>query len=446
MLRSLECPNCRAAVDFDEHGSSTITKCDFCRSTIVIPEELLQNKFGRSANFAATDRFNEIVRLARQGNQSEAIRQLSRETGLDETESAEIIYALTHNQAVHWATQLDTTTTPAVRGGSRLAGCLFTLFFISIVAAVAAFFLVPQTSELQIDELASFITEVSNEPAKLIVSSPVPSTATPEPTPAFFSEVMSVDSGEGTGAGFFNDTRWVGIDGDGNLYTADYSDGRVQVFDEAGNFQMMWNADVPIISGFAVGKDGTVYIARGNNLMRYDGATGEALSPLPLPDRIQPENMYTAPDGTIHVLSESLLLQFSADGTLLTTAPGPAEQIPDYYSPYGDIAVDGAGNRYIVGDETVYKLAADGRVILTIGSRGQAEDQFGTSPTAVAVDGAGRIYAGSSVEILVFDSNGRFLDRVPINGVTFDMLFDTDNTLVVMNRNDNKLVRYQLNR
>lgn len=459
MVRSLQCPNCGASINFDDSSRSAVTKCDYCSSTVVVPDSLLQSQKSNVGQFEYSDGFGDVLRLAQQGQRGAAIQRLASATGLDNEEAAEIVDALVNHQEVHWATSFSSTQISTPQRSGRWVGCLIT----TILLVVGLGFVVPlvggglltyfgwqffeDVSESgesgigQLEEIEAIFTSVAIE-----IPITLESTTEASPTPAFASAMLTIGGEEGTGPGFFDDTRWVGLDGDGNIYTADYSDGRVQVFDRDGNFVTTWNAGVPIIVGFGVGRDGTVYVAQSQGVKRFVGATGEALADLPLPGGIRPNTFFTAPDGTIHLFSDEKLLHFSADGNLLSEIAGPAEQIPDYYSPYGDLAVDGAGNRYIVGEETVYKLSADGRVAQTIGTSGDGDDQFRTSPTAVAVDGAGRIYVANSVYISIFDANGRFIDRLRLEGNTFDMLFDTDNTLVVMDRNANQVVRYQLNR
>ena len=70
---------------------------------------------------------------------------------------------------------------------------------------------------------------------------------------------------QGIGAGQFEDPRAVVVDGDGNLYVADYSSGRVQSFDPNGQFRWLANlGDENYIQSLDVARDGSLLVvARG---------------------------------------------------------------------------------------------------------------------------------------------------------------------------------------
>ena len=119
--------------------------------------------------------------------------------------------------------------------------------------------------------------------------------------------------------------------------------------------------------------------------------------------------------------------------------------IPDFHTTNENLAVDGAGQIYLTGSETIYVFDADGRYLNRIGSKGEAEGQFRTAPTAIAMDGQGRIFANDLFGIKLFDRNGRYLDTVVFQGVSFDMVFNGQNQLVVMNRNGNEVLVYEIN-
>ena len=72
--------------------------------------------------------------------------------------------------------------------------------------------------------------------------------------------------------------RSIGVDGQGRVYVGEYQGGRIQVFDEAGEFLTQWFADREIpLTGMAVARDGTLYTVQRGELTRREGMSGEVL-------------------------------------------------------------------------------------------------------------------------------------------------------------------------
>jgi DNA-directed RNA polymerase subunit RPC12/RpoP len=105
---------------------------------------------------------------------------------------------------------------------------------------------------------------------------PIP---TASPTPEPFARLVLQFGGEGSGAGKFNDPRYISVDIEGNIYVAEYADGQVQKFDPSGKF--LWLINIPqdtygrtTIKDMAAGMDKRVYILRRPDILIYedDGA------------------------------------------------------------------------------------------------------------------------------------------------------------------------------
>src|SRR6185436_902489 len=69
------------------------------------------------------------------------------------------------------------------------------------------------------------------DPPRPAAGSSAGSAAATPPAPPAFADVVLRFGSEGTGAGRFEDARSVAVDGAGRIYVAEYSGGRVQVFD-----------------------------------------------------------------------------------------------------------------------------------------------------------------------------------------------------------------------
>ena len=66
-------------------------------------------------------------------------------------------------------------------------------------------------------------------------------------------------------------------------------------------------------------------------------------------------------------------------------------------------------------------------MLARFGSQGDGAGKF-TDPLSIAVDGYGRVYVGDFYGVLVFDSNGTYLNTIDTsNGVAYGLTFDNQN-------------------
>jgi hypothetical protein len=329
----------------------------------------------------------------------------------------------------------------------KLAGCvpLLAVLVIVPVACFAYVSLVPAQSGNSL--LALFGLDSGDKLSLPDLVPQIEGTFAPildsSPTPSFAVQLWVVGSGAGTDLGQFNDTRAVAVDGSGNVYTADYSGGRIQVFDSAGTPLSQWRiaGDNIYISDLAADSAGTLYVVYGGNVNRYDGLTGEFLDKYPY-DGSYLDQVAVSPNGDVLVASRAELVRFDANGartlqltdwgaTLSGTFPVSAE----------NIALDAKSNLYIVdmANNAVYYISADGQTVtqLKLGAEIQ-------SPRAIVIDSRGRLYVHDFSGIQVFSDDGALLGSLEVEGIGFNMAMSAQDELLFMDRNANKMVKYKV--
>ena len=264
------------------------------------------------------------------------------------------------------------------------------------------------------DQESGFVQQVSvASPTAVLVP-----TASPTPEP-FASPILQF-GGEGNGAGKFNDPRYISVDIEGNIYVAEYAEGRVQKFDSNGKF--LWLANIPqdaygrtTIKDMAVGTDQRVYIVRRPDLLIYgeDGSPAGMISGNLTSDTYDVLDM--DPANTLYAIhagqNQTSLVKMNADGEVLLRADDLDRQVDKNY-PLTSVrmAVDGLGNAYILNPwgDALYLFDSQGTFRDKVASKGTSPGQI-NNPVNLAVGGDGRIYLINDSQIQVFEASGRFL-------------------------------------
>jgi len=264
-----------------------------------------------------------------------------------------------------------------------------------------------------------------------------------------FASVALQFGEEGIGQGMFTDARSIGIDGQGNIYIGEYSGGRVQVFDSAGKFIRQWTTADPKmpLRGMTVDRKGTVYVAQRGIITRYDGETGESIGTVKYSEGDGFDDVTMAPDGGLVCAwyrGRDDLVRFNAQGSVVRTIRAAVSTAADRSELNTRVAIDGRGNIYALGTfaSGVFKFNPEGKFTNRFGSQGNQAGQL-SAALAVAADGKGRVYVSDSKGIQVFDSEGRYLTSFKPEGVTFGMVFNDRNELLVVARN--KVVKFSIN-
>lgn len=263
--------------------------------------------------------------------------------------------------------------------------------------------------------------------------------------PLAFARVTLAFGEEGSGAGLFDDPRAAAVDGDNNLFVANYRDGKVQKFDANGEYQLLWNIGAEqYVSGMAVDRAGVVHLVYRGDIWKYDGENGQSLGKLEDEPELWFEAISETPDGGIAVAANTAqIFRFDSNGALVfSLADVPGAQT-DQAETVADLAVDGVGNLYVLAqDDFVLVYSPEGKLLRRFGSDGDEPGQLRV-PAAITVDGSGRIYISDIKGIQVFSQDGRYLEKIEVEGFAHGMAIDSQGNLWVVS-NLPKVFKYEI--
>lgn len=467
MSQTFKCPNCGAPLKYDG-GPDLTMECPYCKSPVIVPEELRGGAWGGAPPIAGTldeviqmaGPLAEIARLVRSGRKIEAVN-LYRQTfnvGLQEAKVA--VDKMERGEPVTMTSvtveriapgepvvmtdvaveppdsgRIPATPIPSVQKNTGRAGWVWLLVIgVSLALGFLVFFLILLLQSRQ-----------------SVFAPPAVSPTPPPPTPEYASAVLRF-GGEGIGPGWFQDARSIAVDGAGHIYVAEYEGGHVQVFDPTGAFITQWSVGDAgrYIYDMTADRRGTVYVVAYGTILRVEGATGRLLGELASPDdHYWFDQVARMPDGGLLAMYEhDNLVRFDAEGRVVQVLHEVISSVTGESEPMRDLAVDGLGNIFIVGvfDPTIFKFTSEGRFVDRFGGEGDAPGQFRGSVDAIAVDHQGRIYAADSDGIKVFDTTGGYLDTIEvIGGSVRAMAFTDQNELFVVTAAQ-KVIKFRLNR
>jgi ribosomal protein L7/L12/DNA-binding beta-propeller fold protein YncE len=386
----------------------------------------------------------EIQGLLRSGQKIEAIKRFREMTGVGLKEAKDAVEAIERGENLDISRmQLSSANAQmsyqssaqnlaaAKKIGYTASGSILGTVIVTLVLIVAAilgvFYLVSRSVNKALDKSVTT----------------APTAATPQPLKSAAQEKTSIAQeilkfgGEGTGAGKFQDNRTIAVDPDGKIYSADFSGGRVQVFDAQGNFQMQIMADTgKTVDALAVDRKGNLFVLQGYDINRLNKETGESLGKY----RVDyASDLAIGLDGKIYVPGRrGGITVLSAEGAKLKTIEISKDLNLDYVQ---QLAVDGTGNLFVLDGRNlaVFKLSPDGKLLTRFGGRGTGPSDkmpkamFAGSVAGLAIDSQGRIYVSQVSRISVFDPNGNFLNEFKATQA-FGMTFNDRDELYVAAR------------
>jgi sugar lactone lactonase YvrE len=442
-------------------------KCPYCGSTVIIPESLRTPPPSAGPTIGEAFQFglngvdlNKImgnamnlpraISLAQQGRIDEAANLYSQLTGMEHGDAVKAVSDMAAGHAVSltpgrtgatWrqfqtsysqpSVEIDTgpvssgSSETVTTGGGRSC-CLL----IGIVVAVAVVIAVLAGGGLMLFSGGKSGASV---------------------LPIGFAHRTLMFGSEGIGQGMFQDPRAIGVDADGNLTVSDFQDGRVQTFDSTGKFLSSFSLSPDgkkvYVSSMAVGRDGKIYVVHSSKIHVYDQKGNEVDT---FGDN---ENTYdqvaVGGDGKLYAIADQeSIVRLTPDGNVDLSIPDTFTKVAGDMDIDTHVAADGLGNMYIVGafHYLVLKYSPQGDYLDQFGGEAKAgaSNQPGkfTSPSAIAVDGYGRVYVSDFWGIQVFDSDGTYLNLIPMDqGVAFGMTFDDQNNLYLVT-NQNHVMKF----
>ena len=230
---------------------------------------------------------------------------------------------------------------------------------------------------------------------------------------------------EGSGDGELNCPRGIAIDAQGNVYVADSWNDRIQKFSSSGTFITKWGSEGigdgefswPL--GIAIDAQGNVYVADSmNSRIQKFSSSGTFITKWGSKGsgdgEFFPDGIAIDAQGNVYVADSvnHRIQKFSSSGTFITKWGSGGSGDGEFSWPRG-IAIDAQGNVYVVdgGNDRIQKFSSSGTFITKWGSKGSGDGEF--YPDGIAIDAQGNVYVADSVNhrIQKFSSSGTFITK-----------------------------------
>ena len=412
MPQSFKCPSCAAPLEYE---GTRAQKCDFCGSTVIVDSDV-RSRFnetpesGFGSLLEQAQRLKEVKRLIESGNKIGAIKEYREIFGCGLKEAKDAVENIEAGRPIVFTEyqKFDGEEVAKVAktvGFSFLGIVLAILLFTGIIVAVVLYS-ISSTINKTISSIKS--TTTSNPQIK---TTP---TATPE-KPQFAKETFRF-GGEGMGAGQFKDNRSVAVDSDGNIYSAEYTGGKIQVFGPDGKFKKLLMVDEEkALLDMVADRTGNLYVLMVGVIYRFNTKLGEETSRI---EKIYAEDLAIGLDGLLYAtVRPGDIVVMTPEGKEVKRFKDIAAQANLKHPDIQSITLDGEGNIYALDRSGYYvlKFSKDGKYINRFGGKSESgrkdvKGVFGFFPNDIAVDGKGNVFVSMVNNILVFDTNGAYID------------------------------------
>jgi signal transduction histidine kinase/sugar lactone lactonase YvrE len=253
----------------------------------------------------------------------------------------------------------------------------------------------------------------------------------------FTSEFGSLGAGNGQ-FNYLQSALGNAVDNDGNIYSVDAGNYRIQKFDNNGNYLSQFGSygtgDGQFINptDIAINPDGNLFVVDpANNRIQVFSPNGDYLNQIPtvIPGvtlEIDKNNFAYI----VGVPGSSYVVKFNLTTSEVSFIGSQGTDPGQWFSPIAT-ATDSQGNVYVsdLGSPgelflsnpyaKVLKYDSNGNFIKNIGSGGTAQGQF-IAPYGIAIDGFDNLYVsdGFGSNIQQFDTNGNYIGAIGIQGLS----------------------------
>lgn len=456
--RIFKCPSCTAPLDVATTAVESV-RCAYCSSTVFLRDLTGSDvdwdvEAGEPPSADELRLLGQIARIARSGNRLQAIKVYRLGFGADLREAKLAVECLERGDPVVFtgqvhvidATRLQEALADAARTlseslpSARSAG----LFFFALAAALALLLGGAAIAVVVVLKGSARVPSGGDGPGESGKRVDVPAGGLSSTNPDV-AEVVLAFGAEGGGAGQFRDARSVAVDREGRIYAAEYTGGRVQVFDATGAFTGQWMMD-PRTALHRVASSGSdVWVLQAGKVTRHEPGTGRGTGTLPGRFGDWAGDVGFGLDGSITLATRSdTIVRLAPDGSRTLEIRGAVSEHTGRTELSVKLAVDGSGEIFVLAgfEKSVFRFSADGRFVNRFGSGGDGPGQF-RSPHDIAVDGLGRVYVSDTNGIHVFSADGRFLyDFGAGSEVVFGLAFDGRGDLYAACRT--RIVKFRL--
>jgi hypothetical protein len=258
-------------------------------------------------------------------------------------------------------------------------------------------------------------------PAVVEAPPPPPPPKKVEP-PSPVKEVLKFGEA-GTNPGQLDHANHLALASDGSFFVGETSNGRVQKFDATGKY--VDSITLPPdkltkkngVFGMAADAKGNVYVNRVGDVLVYDAATLKLVKEIAgsYPDRYFHGGLAIDQSGNVLAMADR-----TGDISVFTLSP--AGKVLSQKKAYAkDVAVDGTGRMFLVGESGLEVRDSKGEVTAKIGTGGKS----------IAFDGKGRLYVSNFSEVNVVSVDGAKIATLPVRGD--DIGLDAQGRLVAVN-------------